>query len=199
MKSKQNNQKKKQNEPDGPKDYIKDLYNIIVKSTINDFKEKKEVMPQVLIMVTQSKKKLNDKRILVVPLEECIDVNERCSVLNIVAKRLKEENVVVNATISIFEAWMSIIKDNGTRKKNTILSQDSNKKEALVFSAIDKKENNIHSVYQIIRSGEDIELKTIENHKNFGTWLSKKDEKDTIENNILLSFWNTYNKSSSYT
>lgn len=140
--------------------------------------------PHVIIITKEEK-------MLVAPLVDCNGFDERSKVLRIIAKKLLKNNVSVDATISVAEAWMSKVKD--AKKDFTMPSKDPNRNEVLMVSAIDSEENYITWMYSIIRKGSEVSLVSMEDEiEILNKWVKKDEEKGIFDNMLLDAFWSEY-------
>lgn len=159
---------------------IKTFFNTVVKNNIEDFKKNKKLEPHVIIITDK-------KKMLVAPLMDCKDSEERFSVLSEIGKKLSKNNIVVEAVISASESWMSVSKKS---ENLTMPSNDPQRKEILMFTAIDDSENAITTMYRIERKGEEVTLNSMKKEIDIlDKWVENK---DIFDNLLLGSFWHSY-------
>ncbi len=187
MKKSEKKSKKESIQKSNPKSETKRMFDVIVKNSIEDFNKNKKIQPQVIFLTSV-------KKMVVAPLMDCKNSEERFLLLSSLGKKLAKNNVTIEAAISISESWMSrSIKREDLSK--TTPSEDPKREEVLMFSAIDNSENAISVMYAIERKGDEIKLNSMNKEIDIlDKWV--KNDKDAVFSNFLLnSFWDSYKKS----
>lgn len=187
MKKSEKKSKKESVQKSNPKSETKRMFDIIVKNSIEDFTKNKKIQPQVIFLTSV-------KKMVVAPLMDCKNSEERFLLLSSLGKKLAQNNVTIEAAIAISESWMSrSVKKEDFLK--TEPSKDPKREEILMFSAIDNSENAITVMYAIERNGDKIVLNSMKKEIDIlDKWV--KNDKDAVFSNFLLnSFWDSYKKS----
>ena len=171
-----------------PSSSVRSLYSLILKGAVKDINDQKGVPPRVIFCIPGEEK----TRMMVAPLDQCETSEARSSLMSFIAQKSKEKKLKVEASISVCEAWYSVIQKDVYESEGAVQpSQDPNKKEALMVAAEDDKGNCVENVYEIVRGKDGAKLVSLTGEfEDLGKWYLRN--KSGIQNNLLTAFWSVY-------